>query len=956
MKRIWVCVCSILLVLPAGARLIPQVCGTNRETAREELHRHRVSTSRRMAQPRREQPRAVRAIGNIALMEDSDGVVALPNPFDLDKSSLAFSLLPGGGYQYKLSTGGYDASDAERGEAVALGDDDARLIALPFEFTFYGKARKDVWVHSDGNLTFGEPDAESSARSLGRMTAGPARIAPLFADLDPSRAGSVRVLSSGSRFVVSYTGVPEYTDFGTGPTQNFQVRLYPDGSIEFAWDAVSLSSAVVGLAPGSLQGSTSLVRFREDPSSSYSGAVAERFGTTSAIDMVRTAQRFYESFDDAYDYLVVFNRMGIAAQSGAVAYESTVRGTVRGIGEEIFDRGAIYGSASRLRAVINMGPVGQYNSDPYVPIADRGSVTGDNTMTVIAHEAGHLFLALVSVQDEEDSVRNPMLGGQDAHWSFNFNSEASLLEGNRIRDNGAGARPRFLTTGTVEGYSPLDQYLMGFRAPEEVPDSFWVKNSNRPKTRLPQVGVEILGSRRDVTISEIRSVAGPRLPDHTVSQRRFRFAFIVVTAAGTEPAETELSAYDGWRKEFELYFNRAAGGRAWADTRLNRASRISLAPAAGVVAGRSITATLEVSAPVTEDLTYRLDGAAPLLQVPATVTMAKGQRQTSFEVRGAAPGVADLMAAPGSDLYETAHARVQVQADLSQVRLEAIKGANAVLIPAQANAVEVAVRVVDGNLLPYAGLAVQADGDGSVQPAAVITGADGVARFQWLTSTGPARLLTVRLQDRPATAVEIAVLGPPMLSSAGIVNAASYAPGLTPGGFATLFGFNLWSGQALGPLPQWPSSLDSVRVLANGVPAEMLITSLRQINIRVPESTAPGTAQVVVENLFGASETVTVPVLAVQPGLFFDAGTGLAAARQVGRFFELYGTGFGGAVAVSAEVDGLPARIHYSGPTAGIPGLHQVNIELPDSVGPGEHTVVVQAGGVRSNTAKLMVR
>ena len=58
-----------------------------------------------------------------------------------------------------------------------------------------------------------------------------------------------------------------------------------------------------------------------------------------------------------------------------------------------------------------------------------------------------------------------MLGYQSAHWDFKFNSDASLMEGNRIQDNGAGASPRFLTTGAVEGYSALDQYLMGLRAP-----------------------------------------------------------------------------------------------------------------------------------------------------------------------------------------------------------------------------------------------------------------------------------------------------------------------------------------------------------------------------------------------------------------------------------------------------------------------------------------------------------
>ena len=70
-----------------------------------------------------------------------------------------------------------------------------------------------------------------------------------------------------------------------------------------------------------------------------------------------------------------------------------------------------------------------------------------------------------------------MLGYQSAHWNFLFNSEASLLEGNRIQDNGAGVSPRFQTTATVEGYSPLDQYLMGFRSAQDVPPTFYVANA-----------------------------------------------------------------------------------------------------------------------------------------------------------------------------------------------------------------------------------------------------------------------------------------------------------------------------------------------------------------------------------------------------------------------------------------------------------------------------------------------
>ena len=88
-----------------------------------------------------------------------------------------------------------------------------------------------------------------------------------------------------------------------------------------------------------------------------------------------------------------------------------------------------------------------------------------------------------------------MLGFQNAHWVFNFNSDASLLEGNRVRDGGAGTSPEFSTVGTVEGYSPLDQYLMGFLPPEQVEPGYpfgMFLVTGVPSffnTRLPQVGV-----------------------------------------------------------------------------------------------------------------------------------------------------------------------------------------------------------------------------------------------------------------------------------------------------------------------------------------------------------------------------------------------------------------------------------------------------------------------------------
>jgi hypothetical protein len=242
------------------------------------------------------------------------------------------------------------------------------------------------------------------------MTAGPPRIAPLFDDLNPAEtAGGVRVLAEAGRFVVTWAAVPEWVTAGIGAKQTFQVRLYPDGAIEFAWSGVTPSNAVVGIAPGGLKGSTALVDYRTDATATYTGAVAERFGNTLELDIVTVAQRFYQTHEDAYDYLVIYNNMDIAAGGGAVAYENTVRSKGTGYGSEARDDGPLYGSAGRLQAVLNMGNLRQFPVDPNALVPARAQA-GDTPLTTIAHETGHLFLAYASVPDPQNPANKPMLG------------------------------------------------------------------------------------------------------------------------------------------------------------------------------------------------------------------------------------------------------------------------------------------------------------------------------------------------------------------------------------------------------------------------------------------------------------------------------------------------------------------------------------------------------------------
>src|SRR6185436_5875309 len=99
-------------------------------------------------------------IGNIAVLDAGGGVVIARNQFDLDRRTLSF--IPAAedvaSYRYELSDPSYDLDAAAAGTLLPLGDDDSRAVPLPFAFPFFGGVYQQVFLNSDGNLTFGSGD------------------------------------------------------------------------------------------------------------------------------------------------------------------------------------------------------------------------------------------------------------------------------------------------------------------------------------------------------------------------------------------------------------------------------------------------------------------------------------------------------------------------------------------------------------------------------------------------------------------------------------------------------------------------------------------------------------------------------------------------------------------------------------------------------------------------------
>ena len=944
--------CAVLAVtaVPVAARHDTGVCGTTAATPAEVMFLHRQAERARAS---RRRPLAAvaaisnnRDIGNVAILEDSDGVVEKLNQFNLAAATLTFT--PAGGtsarYRYEYSALGFDSTAATQGSPViALGDDDSRQLPLPFAFPFYGVTYRQVFLNSDGNLTFTAGDDASSGRTVGRMAGGPPRISPLFDDLDPSQsAAGVRYFSGSSYVVFSWVNVPEY---GPGASQTFQVRLSVDGSIQFSYSTTAPSTAVVGIAPGSAQPGTALVSFHNDASAEYTAAVLERFGDTQSIDIVAAAQKFYETHQDAYDYLVIYNNMGIAAGASALAFESSVRSSATGHGVPTGDDGKQYGSAARLRSVMNMGKLDSYPLDANAIVPVRFAAK-DTALTVLGHEAGHLFLAFASIPEPVNPAARPMIGFQGVHWSFVFNSEASLDEGEQITDLGGG---RFVTAAVTQGYAPLDRYLMGFAPPSDVPDTFVVLNPSVSPLGHPVSGVGFTGTRLNIGVSDVIQAMGRRTPDHTVAQRRFRFGFILVVPRGSQDSAIagSVQQVETYRQQFVDAYSKFSANLATAETTLNRSLRLSMFPAAGVVAGGTATATVSLQTPAQADLVVRMAAPAGFAQVPAQVTIAVGATSASFTVSGIKAGVEELLATAADSSYEVAFARVQVAAPTQLTLRKATSN------PLSGN---VAVQLTDANGLPYPGARIVAAATGgSVTPAIAAADTSGVASFQWAPGEGAVSQLKLSVEAAPTVTVTLnAGSTVPVISS--VVNAASFSAGIAPGSLATLFGANL----------------AGAIVLLNGVELRPFYMSDTQVNFYVPAETPVGANVIQVTSPSGVQVSAAIDLVAVQPGIFSGAvlhsGTTVSAITtpvRPGEFIEIYCTGLGPTQSVRGLSLTTVTPTVYLGATAlspsfsglsGFEGLYQVNVQIPAGLPSGTLPLVIASGNAYSNEIKIAVQ
>jgi hypothetical protein len=244
------------------------------------------------------------------------------------------------------------------------------------------------------------------------------------------------------------------------------------------------------------------------------------------------------------------------------AFEINIKNTDQGTGTDVEDLSSAYGSRGRLESIVHMDVHTKYFDDPNIRVNGE-----DNSLGILAHESGHRWLARAFFRDGDRNSAE-LLGRQGSHWSFFVDTDGSHDEGNDIADLGGGS---FRTVGAGLRYSPLDQYLMGIRGPEEVPPFLLVRSPSGTATspaRAPESGVTFNGTRRDVTIDEVVAAMGPRNPTASTRLPAFRQAFIYVNV-GVPLDAGAVAKLDRIRQQWPEQFRRSTDRRRSVETRLN---------------------------------------------------------------------------------------------------------------------------------------------------------------------------------------------------------------------------------------------------------------------------------------------------------------------------------------------------------------------------------------------------
>lgn len=311
----------------------------------------------------------------------------------------------------------------------------------------------------------------------------------------------------------------------------------PTGNCVDSVDTTKLS-AVTSTLPVEYSGELAIIDLGDDYSRGLTAprqAVAASYATRFRSDV---------------DFLIVWTGFEFATGDARAVY-LPIRNDVSGIGQATFDHSAAFSSPS-MQGYVDMAAFSRWTLNPRAPAFEE-------TLDTLTHELMHRYGSYVHRRDEGGIVRADLLGREASHWSFLFDSDASVLYGNDWRDLGGG---NFESIDTLHRYSALDQYLAGWISASEVGPMRLLQSAAADPGALPRRGARIAATVSEITLAQIIAAEGPRLPAAGSAQRSYRAGWVLLRRPGQTLTAELLPQLEATRRALESRFAAMSGGRA----------------------------------------------------------------------------------------------------------------------------------------------------------------------------------------------------------------------------------------------------------------------------------------------------------------------------------------------------------------------------------------------------------
>lgn len=335
---------------------------------------------------------------------------------------------------------------------------------------------------------------------------------------------SARVVYSDSTKAMDYLSMPV-------PCKIINSSVLPVPSIKSVAEGIEMSDYCVNIYKNSLDG-------------------------TNNTDIAGASKIYYNYFPDSKDFLIFFNIYQLINSLAGTFYG--LRNDISGIGLDIYDYTAEYGSSGRLQGFINL---------------ESGSISRN----LFNHELLHRWAAFLNSSlgmsiGHWRAIERPSSGFGPAWGAFNhFQNESG-------RQYRAYLNP-YSPEIAANKYNDLELYLMGLIGKSEVASPIHILENpvmlqyGYDKASKTSYALFDADGIKDVQMNDITNANGERKPDHNSSQKNFSSALIVTSDRKLTGAE--FAYFDYLMRSYEKQlipdaatFEAATGGRAKMSTRI----------------------------------------------------------------------------------------------------------------------------------------------------------------------------------------------------------------------------------------------------------------------------------------------------------------------------------------------------------------------------------------------------